>query len=178
MIKLTEPKTFKAPDDGVYIMQITDGREKENHIEIRLMTDDGCSLLQFYNKNSTGAMNAFTYLVRCALKDFNVTEISGIETLLGKFIEAEVVTNEGINRATGETKEYKNISNIKECSDISTYKNPKKSDVLVNKYLEREAKIAQEEQEEQARREAQRARRQAVLQEVATDTSDDDDDWL
>lgn len=90
--------TFALVPEGVHVFQITKVSYKEEYgkMEITMKTKNGYqhierySLLKGNGEVNEPALNAYSYLAKTALQDFNLVEID-TEDIVGKFIKAEVV---------------------------------------------------------------------------------------
>lgn len=88
---------FTVIPEGTHVFKITGVNYKEDFgkMEVVMQTQDGLkhterfSLLKANGEANEGALNAFSYFAKTALKDFSLTEIDHTD-LIGCFIECDV----------------------------------------------------------------------------------------
>lgn len=108
---LTET-TFEPIPEGehIFLIENVEYKPEFKSASIALMTADHQKLFQYYQLNTTGGCNAFSWLIKKAMNDNSIKSIDP-ESITGKYIKAEVVHNKGVNR-DGEEKIYCNIKKI------------------------------------------------------------------
>lgn len=87
--------TFNVIPVGTYTFKITKTEYKPDFgkIEVTVEADNGMTHRETYNINNDGGIKAFSYMAKCALNDFSLTDIDPTE-LIGHFFEADVIHDE------------------------------------------------------------------------------------
>ena len=117
MAKIALTGGFKPIEEGIYVFKITKCEYKEDFgkLNFTLETSDGKKTFNNYNfgvKNSNeGAINSFSFFARTVMGKPELDEIDP-ETLVGKYVRAEVVHTMGENLdADGNPKVFANLRN-------------------------------------------------------------------
>ena len=120
MAKIGLTGGFKPLPEGQYILKVDSVEYKENFgkLRIKFVTEDGryhteqFSLLDSKGKPNDGAYNAFSYLAKTLLDDFDRDEIDDQE-LVGRFIKCSI-THDVVEDKNGNVKTYAHLGNDKE----------------------------------------------------------------
>lgn len=86
---------FSVLPVGTYTFKVTKAEYKPDFgkVEVQLEASNGMTHKESYNLNTDGGIKAFSYMAKCALNDFTVTDIDP-KDLVGHFFEADVVHDE------------------------------------------------------------------------------------
>ena len=120
MAKIGLTGGFKPLPEGQYILKVESVEYKENFgkLRIKFVTEDGrshmeqFSLLDSKGKPNDGAYNAFSYLAKILLDDFDRDEVDDQE-LVGHFIKCSI-THDVVEDKNGNVKTYAHLGNDKE----------------------------------------------------------------
>ena len=120
MAKIGLTGGFKPLPEGQYILKVESVEYKENFgkLRIKFVTEDGrshmeqFSLLDSKGKPNDGAYNAFSYLAKVLLDDFDRDEVDDQE-LVGHFIKCSI-THDVVEDKNGNVKTYAHLGNDKE----------------------------------------------------------------
>lgn len=120
MAKIGLTGGFKPLPEGTYILKVESVEYKENFgkLRIKFVTEDGrshmeqFSLLDSKGKPNDGAYNAFSYLAKTLLDDFDRDEIDDQE-LVGHYIKCSIEHNV-VEGSDGKVRTYAHLGNDKE----------------------------------------------------------------
>ena len=120
MAKIGLTGGFKPLPEGQYILKVdsVEYNEKFGKLRIKFVTEDGryhteqFGLLDSKGKPNEGAYNAFSYLAKTLLDDFDRDEIDDQE-LVGHFIKCSI-EHQVVEGSDGKTKTYVHLGNDKE----------------------------------------------------------------